>query len=52
MTQYKIVKEISQKEMESTVNSLIKKGWTAQGGLQIINDEYDILTFYQVMVKE
>ena len=50
MTEYRIVKEMSGKLLEMTVNELIEEGWKLQGGLQIAKDEH-LDCYYQAMIK-
>ncbi len=51
--QYIILKHWKSLDLEVEVNTLLKKGWTLQGGVTVAYDTNDgMILFVQVMTKQ
>lgn len=50
--EYKLIKEISQMNLEEDVNNHLKQGWSLQGGISVSKgDSISGLYYYQALVK-
>lgn len=57
--EYRILKAVSEKDLESLVNAAIQNGWKIVGGVSVIDERgmvspsgNNLLTFYQAITKE
>lgn len=51
ITDYIIVQEVYDAQMERSVNDHIKDGWQPLGGISVIENEDGDKVYYQAMVK-